>query len=116
MSERQTAHAEVSSGDPGGMDGERPPRSKDLLRDESRRRENWIGMPARWHDASRCRGCAAPRDRWFPRGRVTAPGPRRPIQGQLERRALADFPASPNTRKLLHRWRDRRRLPDAREL
>jgi hypothetical protein len=36
--------------------------------------------------------------------------------GQLERRALADFPAPPNTRKLVHRWRDRQRLPDVQDV
>ena len=34
----------------------------------------------------------------------------------LERGALAEFPAPPNTRKLLHRWRDRQRFPDVQEL
>lgn len=36
--------------------------------------------------------------------------------GALERQALAEFPAPPNARKLLHRWRDRQRLPDVQEL
>ncbi|MBI4589516.1 MAG: hypothetical protein HY725_11800 [Candidatus Rokubacteria bacterium] len=36
--------------------------------------------------------------------------------GTLERLALAEFPSPPNTRKLLHRWRDRQRLPDLQEL
>jgi len=36
--------------------------------------------------------------------------------GELERRVLADFPAPPNCRKLLHRWRDRQRLPDVLEV
>ena len=36
--------------------------------------------------------------------------------GELERRALAEFPAPPNARKILHRWRDRKRLPDVQEL
>lgn len=36
--------------------------------------------------------------------------------GELERRALADFPAPPNCRKLLHRWRDRQHLPDVMEM
>jgi hypothetical protein len=36
--------------------------------------------------------------------------------GELERRILAEFPAPPNARKLLHRWRDRQRQPDVQEL
>lgn len=36
--------------------------------------------------------------------------------GSAERQALAAFPAPPNTRKLLHRWRPRRRAPDVQEL
>jgi uncharacterized protein with GYD domain len=36
--------------------------------------------------------------------------------GLLERLALTEFPAPPNARKLLHRWRDRQRMPDVREL
>lgn len=36
--------------------------------------------------------------------------------GELERRALADFVVPPNCRKLLHRWRDRQRLPDVQEV
>jgi hypothetical protein len=36
--------------------------------------------------------------------------------GLLERQVLADFPVPPHTRKLLHRWRDRQRLPDVQEL
>lgn len=36
--------------------------------------------------------------------------------GAMERRALEDFQAPPNTRKLIHRWRDRQRLPDVQEL
>lgn len=36
--------------------------------------------------------------------------------GTLERQALTEFPAPPNARKLLHRWRDRQRLPDVQEL
>ena len=34
----------------------------------------------------------------------------------LERQVLCAFPAPPNARKLLHRWRDRQRLPDVQEL
>jgi hypothetical protein len=34
----------------------------------------------------------------------------------MELEALRAFPAPPNARKLLHRWRDRQRLPDVREL
>jgi hypothetical protein len=30
--------------------------------------------------------------------------------------ALKLFPAPPNCRKLVHRWRDRQRLPDVREI
>src|SRR3990172_2181116 len=36
--------------------------------------------------------------------------------GELERRALADFPAPANCRKLLPRWRARQRLPDVQEI
>ncbi len=36
--------------------------------------------------------------------------------GALERGVLAEFPAPANCRKLLHRWRDRQRLPDVQEL
>lgn len=36
--------------------------------------------------------------------------------GELERRALAEFPAPPNARKLLHRWRPRQRQPDVQEV
>jgi hypothetical protein len=36
--------------------------------------------------------------------------------GELERRALTEFPCPPNTRKLIHRWRDHQRTPDVREL
>jgi Holliday junction resolvase len=34
----------------------------------------------------------------------------------VELEALQLFPAPPNARKLLHRWRDRERRPDVREL
>lgn len=34
----------------------------------------------------------------------------------LEMRALEDFRVPPGVRKLVHRWRDRQRLPDVREL
>ena len=36
--------------------------------------------------------------------------------GHLETLALAEFPAPANARKLLHRWRPRRRTPDVREI
>ncbi len=36
--------------------------------------------------------------------------------GLLERGALAEFRVPPNTRKLLHRWRDRQRRPDVQEV
>ena len=36
--------------------------------------------------------------------------------GEIERRALAEFPVPPNARKILHRWRDRQRQPDVLEL
>lgn len=36
--------------------------------------------------------------------------------GTIERRILEEFPAPSNARKLLHRWRDRQRLPDVQEL
>jgi Holliday junction resolvase-like predicted endonuclease len=36
--------------------------------------------------------------------------------GTLEMRTLAEFPAPPNVRKLVHRWRDRQRFPDARDV
>jgi hypothetical protein len=35
--------------------------------------------------------------------------------GARELRALADFRVPPGVRKVVHRWRDRRRLPDVRE-
>ena len=36
--------------------------------------------------------------------------------GTAEMEALKLFPAPANCRKLLHRWRDRQRLPDVREI
>ena len=36
--------------------------------------------------------------------------------GSTERRILEDFRVPPGVRKLLHRWRDRQRLPDVQEL
>ena len=36
--------------------------------------------------------------------------------GALEMDQLKLFPAPPNCRKLLHRWRDRQRRPDVREV
>lgn len=33
-----------------------------------------------------------------------------------EMETMRQFPAPPNARKLVHRWRDRERLPDVREL
>ncbi|MGH7966630.1 MAG: hypothetical protein ACRERD_33175 [Candidatus Binatia bacterium] len=36
--------------------------------------------------------------------------------GSAEMEALKDFPAPPWCRKLVHRWKDRQRLPDVREL
>ena len=36
--------------------------------------------------------------------------------GSVEMEAIKKFPAPPNARKLIHRWRDRQRLPDVREL
>jgi Holliday junction resolvase len=36
--------------------------------------------------------------------------------GALEMRALMDFEVHERCRKLVHRWRDRQRLPDVREL
>lgn len=37
-----------------------------------------------------------------------------PCAAEME--ALTSFPAPPNARKLVHRWRDRQRQPDVREL
>ena len=34
----------------------------------------------------------------------------------IEMEILKDFKAPPNCRKLVHRWRDRQRVPDVREL
>ena len=36
--------------------------------------------------------------------------------GAMERRALEDFTVPTFCRKLIHRWRDRQRLPDVQEL
>ena len=36
--------------------------------------------------------------------------------GAAEMEALKAFPAPPNARKLVHRWRDRQQTPDVREL
>jgi Holliday junction resolvase len=36
--------------------------------------------------------------------------------GSAELETLTAFPAPANARKLLHRWRDRERIPDVREL
>lgn len=36
--------------------------------------------------------------------------------GSVEMETLTTFIAPPNTRKLLHRWRDRQRTPDVREI
>lgn len=36
--------------------------------------------------------------------------------GSVEMETLRAFPSPPNARKLVHRWRDRQRLPDVREL
>lgn len=34
----------------------------------------------------------------------------------VEMEALRDFQAPPNARKIIHRWRDRQRLPDVKEV
>ena len=34
----------------------------------------------------------------------------------IELEAMENFPAPPNCRKLVHRWRPRKRLPDVKEL
>ena len=34
----------------------------------------------------------------------------------IELEAMENFPAPPNARKLVHRWRDRKRLPDVKEI
>jgi Holliday junction resolvase len=36
--------------------------------------------------------------------------------GSVEMETLKMFPAPPNARKLVHRWRDRQRVPDVREI
>lgn len=36
--------------------------------------------------------------------------------GSVEMETLQAFAAPPNARKLVHRWRDRQRLPDVREV
>jgi Holliday junction resolvase len=36
--------------------------------------------------------------------------------GTVEIETLQGFPSPPNCRKLLHRWRDRQKLPDVKEL
>jgi Holliday junction resolvase len=36
--------------------------------------------------------------------------------GTVEMETLREFPAPSNARKLVHRWRDRQRVPDVREL
>ena len=36
--------------------------------------------------------------------------------GSAEMETLKLFPVPPNCRRILHRWRDRQRLPDVREL
>jgi len=36
--------------------------------------------------------------------------------GSAEMETLRDFKAPPNARKLVHRWRDRQRVPDVREV
>lgn len=36
--------------------------------------------------------------------------------GSLEMETLREFAAPPNCRKLVHRWRDRQRQPDVREV
>ena len=36
--------------------------------------------------------------------------------GSVEMEQLREFPVPPNCRKLVHRWRDRQRLPDVKEL
>jgi len=40
----------------------------------------------------------------------------RDFPGTAEMEVLRDFPAPPNCRKLVHRWRDYQRMPDVREL
>lgn len=36
--------------------------------------------------------------------------------GSVEMETLKEFPAPPNCRKLVHRWKDRQRQPDVREI
>jgi hypothetical protein len=36
--------------------------------------------------------------------------------GAAEMELLREFPAPPNARKLIHRWRDGQRMPDVREV
>lgn len=36
--------------------------------------------------------------------------------GSLEMESIRMFPSPPNSRKLIHRWRDRQPLPDVREI
>jgi len=36
--------------------------------------------------------------------------------GAIEMELLRGFPAPPNARKLIHRWRDGQRMPDVREV
>jgi hypothetical protein len=36
--------------------------------------------------------------------------------GALEMETLSTFPCPPNCRRLVHRWRDRQRMPDIREI
>lgn len=36
--------------------------------------------------------------------------------GSVEMEGLKNFPCPPNCKKLVHRWRDRQRLPDVKEL
>lgn len=36
--------------------------------------------------------------------------------GSVEMEQLTSFKAPPNVRKLVHRWRDRQRMPDVREV
>lgn len=36
--------------------------------------------------------------------------------GSVEMETLRTFPVPPNCRRLVHRWRDRQRVPDVREL
>ena len=36
--------------------------------------------------------------------------------GSVEMESMKEFPAPPNARKLVHRWRDRQATPDVREV